>query len=640
MGNVLSHRGPDDEGYVLYGRHEAGWQAVPVTGQETSVLTPVVALAQRRLSIIDLSPSGHQPMSNEDGRVWVVFNGEIYNFPQLREELLKHGHVFRSSSDTEVLVHGFEEWAEGLLPRLNGIFAFVIMDARGQGVPSLFLARDRFGVKPLYYAHTGDTFLFGSEMKALFAAGYPPRLDFTAMDAYFAFLAVPDPITMVQGVLKLPAGHYMRVTTSGTEQHSYWGFRLTNERRGSGSELAKELQEIVERSVARQTIADVPVAAFLSGGLDSSAVVAMMVRSGHAPSQVFTVGFDEEDRRFSGFPDDLKYARIVANQFHLDQSETILRPNVAELLPRLIWYLDEPIADPAIIPAYLMCEAAHQQTKVLLSGMGGDEILGGYRRHAATYWMRYYQWLPLFIRRQVFPAIASRVPSAGRNPLAPSLRRAKRFVNSMAYDRAMQPIALALWTKDSERSALFTQGVRQHLNGHHAWDTHLKTLEPVKGSSLLDQMLFGDATVYLPSHNLNYTDRMSMAASVEVRVPLLDNEVVDFASSLPNDMKVKRTTTKYLFRKSMEGVLPPEIITRQKTGLGMPVASWLTGRLKPLVDDVLSEERLKKRGLFSPRQVVNWQTALAKGQEDTSLSLWALLTLEMWMDAFKVEAAA
>lgn len=643
MSDALAHRGPDDSGLILCGRDERGWRVQPLNGaniSQTSSLTPKAALAHRRLSIIDLSPAGHQPMTNADGSIWVTFNGEIYNFQKLRQELEDSGYAFRSQSDTEVLVHGYAAWGERLVERVNGIFAFAILDARHDDGPQLFLARDRHGVKPLYYTERDGTFMFASEIKALLAAGYPPVLDLPAMDAYLTFQWAPEPHTLVQGVRKLPAAHWARVSARGMETHRYWDLRLTQERKEDERMLAAELRERLESAVARQTVADVPVAAFLSGGLDSSAIVALMCRTGHAPVKAYSVGFSAKEQRYEGFSDDLRFARQVATAYGVEQEESVVRRDMLDMLPELIRYLDEPLADPAILPLYAMCESARPHTKVLLSGMGGDELFGGYRRHQAVPWMEIYNRLPRPVRKYAIGTLAEKLPSAGRHRLAPTMRRARRLLTSLAEPPERQYVALASWSRPDERRRLYSDGVRHRLNSTHAWDTHLDALSTLGDASLLEQMLYGDTMLYLPGHNLNYTDKMSMAASVEVRVPFLDNEVVDFIAAVPERMKVRRGRTKHLLREAVRDVVPDSVLNRSKAGLGAPIRAWLSEGSHQVLEDALSPQTVQRHGLFDPEAVAANLNALRSGREDTSYTLWALVTLHLWMDSFDVQVPA
>lgn len=615
MSRAIEHRGPDDAGLVGFGED--------------------AALAHRRLSIIDLSPAGHQPMSNAGQTLWITFNGEIYNFEPLRDELVALGHVFDSRSDTEVVLRGYEQWGPALLPKLNGMFAFAILDKRDPAEPALFLARDRFGQKPIYYAEVGGTFAFASEMKALLQIPDLPRdLSGPALDAYLTFLWVPEPTTILAAVRKLPAAHWMRVTRDRVETQPFWRLELTADLVRTDDEIAADVGAILERAVARTCIADVPVAAFLSGGLDSTIIVSEMARAGKPPIETFSVGMTEHDGAYEGFPDDLKYARLVAAQFGLRQHENILQPSAAADLPKLIYSLDEPMADPAILPLYAMCVAARPHAKVLLSGMGADELLGGYRRHQAAGIARLWRRLPGPLRRKLVIPLAEHLPSAGRGAMAPRARRLKRFLHALDDPTGLAAIGFASWSTPLQRRSLLLPAHHERVRAP-VLDAAL--LARLSAAQELDQMLLFDALVYLPSHNLNYTDKISMAASVEVRAPLLDNELVDYVARLPPRQKVRGRTTKLALRLAARGRVHPEVLARGKSGLGAPIRAWLVGPLAPLVADILSSERVERRGLFDPRAVAALMDELRSGREDTSYLVWALLVLELWLGAHDVE---
>ena len=616
MCDALVHRGPDDSG--------------------THVDGPV-GIGIRRLSIIDLS-GGHQPIFNEDASLAIVYNGEVYNYKELRRYCEDRGHRFTTQTDTEVVLHLYEEDGPEAVQKLNGMFAFAIWDRRKR---ELFLARDRFGIKPLYYYTSSEGFWFASEIKSvLVGSDAPRRLSLSALDQYLTFLWVPEPRTILEDIQKLPAAHWMTVGPQSIRLHRYWELELHGEQSMTPDEAASAVGEALRSAVVRQTVADVPVGAFLSGGLDSSAVVASMTLGGRKPHTVHAIGSTPEERRYEGFPDDLPYARSVARRFDLDFHEMVLEPQVAELLPRLIYHLDEPMADPAIIPAYLICQSASSYTKVLLSGMGADEIFGGYRRHVADRFASLYAAVPKVVREGLLSPVLDRLPSAGNGPLVPSIRRLKRIARAASLPEAQRLVDYASWTDTEQRHGLYTTGLENILNGAHAGAVQEAMLEKVSGADRLTQMLYLDATLYLTSHNLNYTDKMSMAASVEVRVPFLDNEVVDLAASLPSNLKVRGGTTKYVLRRAMNGVLPQEVLKRGKTGFGAPIRAWLAGDLKPMVGDLLSDEQLNRRGLFEPTAVKALVEDNLQGRADNSYAIWALLTLELWMQAYKVNGIA
>lgn len=630
MSRAIAHRGPDDDGLVAFRADAKGLDALDASAAD--VAGAFCAFAHRRLAILDLSPAGHQPMASADGRLWITFNGEIYNFPELRRELEALGRAFRTRTDTEVLLAGYEAWGPAVVERLNGMFAFALLDARDPADPVLFLARDRFGQKPLYVAEAGGGVAFASELKALLEVpGVSREIDLAALDAYLALLWVPEPRTILRAVRKLPAGASLRITRRGREERRWWTPDVPGGPPVDEDAAARELAAILARAVTRTSIADVPVAAFLSGGLDSTAIVALMARAGAPPVAAHAVGFSAADRAHEGFPDDLAYAREVARGLALPLEETVLEASLAIDLPRLVWHLDEPLADPAILPLYAMCVAARGRTKVLLSGMGADEVFGGYRRHLAAPWLARWRRIPRPVRRSLAAAL-DRLPSAGAGRLRHAARRAKRFLRAAEEPNGDAWLGLASWTTPEERARLYAPRVAAQAAGGAS-----RLLPPPPARGGLDGMLVRDAGLYLPSHNLNYTDKISMAASVEVRAPFLDHEVVDFAARLPARTKVARGIGKRVLRRAVRGIVPEAVLRRGKTGFGAPIRAWLTGPLLPTLERVLSEERLRKRGLFEPREVQGAIVALRTGREDTSHLLWALLVLELWMDAYGAE---
>ena len=425
MCRAMAHRGPDDWGIALGLPGSGAGSGDPA---HVSSLTSAnrIGLAHTRLSIIDLSAAGHQPMSSEDGQTWIVYNGELYNFVELRQVLQREGHRFRSRTDTEVILRLFEVEGPACFRRLNGMFALAIWDNRTQ---TLYLARDRFGVKPLYYARGTEGFVFASEIKAMWGAGLSRRIDLEALNRYLAFLYVPEPDTILEGVRKVPAGCCVRIASDGAEPELRPFWRLDPNRefgRLSERDAADALRDKLAEAVVRQTVGDVPVSAFLSGGLDSSGVVALMTRAGRPPSSVHAIGFSPKDRRYEGGTDDLPYARKLASQLGLNYDELILTPDIVNLLPKLVWHLDEPLADPAIVPAFLVAQRASKQAKVLLSGMGGDELFGGYRRHLSQELLTRFSYLPPFLRQGV-GSLVEALPARGTT-FASSVRHAKKLL--------------------------------------------------------------------------------------------------------------------------------------------------------------------------------------------------------------------
>ena len=610
MTDAMAHRGPDGSGVRVF------------EGE------PPAGLGHRRLAIIDPTPAGAQPMGHA-GRWWITYNGELYNFRELRRELEASGERFRTECDTEVLLRMFAVHGPPMLERLNGIFAFAIWDDHEK---RLFLARDRLGVKPLYHASVDGLFAFASELRALLPLVGTPSLEETALADYLTFLWVPDPKTAFREIRKLPPGHYAWVDRGDIAIEQYWDLRFTPE------ELPEEewqglVAESVTRCVHRQMVSDVPLGSFLSGGVDSSAIVAAMAGTGE-PVRTYAIGFDPEDLRHEIVPDDVRHARSVARLFRTDHSETILDPDVLELLPKTVWHLEEPVADPAAIPTYLICSEAGKQMPVMLSGMGGDEIFAGYPRYLAYRISRYLDRLPRpairMLERLVSPLATPGAPGRLRGPR----RNLWKFMRGVGRPPLERYLAFSSYYTTAELRTLLVPGLARELDDYDPLAVHRSYLERTAGADELSRLLYLDAKTFLPCLNLTYTDKMGMAASVEVRVPLLDDELVALASRIPSRLKLQKWRRKYVFKRSQEGVLPREVVWRRKAGFGAPIRAWLEKDLAPLVDDLLSEGALRRRGLVEPAAVERLRADNAAGRADNSLQLYALLSLELWFQTF------
>ena len=614
MTDVLEHRGPDGQGTRCF---------------ESPDDRPEASLGHRRLSIIDPSPRGAQPMSYADGRYWITYNGEIYNYRELRDGLVADGFSFESDCDTEVLLAMYARDGEAMLPRLNGIFAFAIWDSRSH---ELFLARDRMGVKPLYYSQEGDELLFASEVKALLRARPDVRLRRDAVADYLTFLWVPDPDTMFEGVYKLPPAHCATFAGGRLSIRPYWdltfGDTIASER-----ECIDLVRDAVGSAVRRQMVSDVPLGSFLSGGVDSSAVVANMAATGDRVT-TYTVGFSAEDLAHEIVPDDVRYSRVMAKQFDVDYNERILEAEVVDLLPKLVWHMDEPVADPAAITNYLICAAARERLTVVLSGVGGDEVFGGYPRYLAARLGAMADVLPHSARRSIRSALDGRLTLGRPGRMRGPRRNLMKFMRGLDLSRIERYLVYVSYFTRPELDRVLAPELAHSLQNHDPFRHHRGYLERVEGEHWLNQLLYLDAKTFLPCLNLTYTDKMSMAASTEVRVPLLDDEVVSAAARVPAELKLRGLTRKWVLKKSMEGTLPRDVIWRKKAGFGAPVRSWLVGDLKPMVDDLLSPETVRARGLFDPAEVQRLVAANEAGAEDNALRLWALLNLELWQQAF------
>ncbi len=546
MTRVLAHRGPDDFG--LWDRRFPD--------------DSYIGLGSRRLAILDLSADGHMPMCNEDRSVWITYNGEIYNFADLRHELEGKGHRFASNTDTEVVVHLYEEEGADCVHRLKGMFAFAICDMRS-GQPELFLARDHFGVKPFYYTQHGRRLAFASEVKSLLQVPQvEAELDLESLHQYLTFLWVPDPKTMFRGIYKLPAGHCATFRNGELKIRQYWDLTFPDAEATfarSEFDLAEEVRERFRKSVEEQMVSDVPIGAFLSAGLDSSSIVAMMCRSTKRPVRTYTITFPKKYRVGETALDDPNVPLRLARELGCENQQIVVEPAVADLLPRLTWHMDEPTADPAIITAYLVCREARKQATVLLSGIGGDELFAGYRKHAAHRWAQAYQNLPGFLRRGMETGVNA-LPSFRGNALKGSVRLVKKMARSASLGSQDRFIRNCTYLDAEQKMNLYATDVQSQLYSSDPALRHHASFNTVHNADFLNQMLYLDTKIFMVSLNLNYNDKMSMASSVEVRVPFLDRELAEFAAwNIPPDLKLKgvfRPTTKHIFRQAMRDILP------------------------------------------------------------------------------------
>jgi asparagine synthase (glutamine-hydrolysing) len=621
---VQAHRGPDDHGV---------WDRRFPDGT-------YIGLGSRRLAILDLSPAGHMPMCNEARTLWITYNGEIYNFADLRRDLESRGHRFVSNTDTEVVLHLYEQEGPDCVKRLNGMFAFAICDLRSS-TPVLFLARDHFGVKPFYYLHDGTRFAFASEIKGLLQVpGVEAQLDPASLHQYLTFLWVPDPKTMFRDIRKLPAGHHAILRNGELKITQYWDLTFPPADRAysrSEEDLAEEIRERFRRSVELQMISDVPVGAFLSAGLDSSSIVAMMRQATTQPVRTYTISFPRKYRVGETTLDDPEVATRLAQHLGCENERIVVEPDVTELLPRLIWHMDEPTADPAIITAYLVCREARKQATVLLSGVGGDELFAGYRKHVAHYWAEMYRRMPS-VARKFAEAGMDALPGFRGTMFKGGIRLAKKMARSASLDPRQRFIANATYLDQCRKSELYAANFAAEACAPDPAQAHLDAFETVAHADFLHQMLYLDSKIFMTSLNLTYNDKMSMASSVEVRVPFLDREFAEFVAwNVPPHLKLKdrlRPTTKYIFRRAMRDILPREVLQQPKAGFAAPVDYWLAHDLKSMVDDLLNPAQVRKRGLFRPEIVERYVEEHRRGRHDWSMQLWQFLTLELWMQTF------
>jgi asparagine synthase (glutamine-hydrolysing) len=597
MTSVIAHRGPDADGFYV---------------------GDGIGLGHRRLSIIDLS-TGDQPLTNEDRTIWVVFNGEIYNFAEVRAELETHGHRFRTHSDTEVIVHAYEQWGDRAVDRFRGMFAFALWDEPRR---RLLLMRDRIGVKPLYYAATPAGVTFGSEIKAILEDPDVPRgWSAEALDAYLTLQYVPSPQTMYRGILKLPAAHLLVAEHGTVTVRRYWDLQFTGDGDPSREdEYLEQLDALVTESVRLRLVSDVPLGAFLSGGIDSSAVVASMAET-CGPDRVITtsVGFDE------GAFNELEHARSVARHLGVTQHETIVRSDIADLLPKLAWHLDEPFADSSAVPTYYVSEAARQHVTVALSGDGGDELWAGYARHRVEQW-------EVTARRWLGPSARMAGRLAERLPLAVKGARSLRHLALTPGEACARKHAYGLF--DSIRSPLYSADFSREVRDADPFAGFRAAYAACGSPDPLDRALYVDVKTYLVDDIMTKVDKMSMAVSLESREPLLDHKLLEFAASVPASLKLKNGQGKYLLRRLLRRRVPGAIVDRPKQGFAAPIGEWLRGPLAPMVDALLLDGRMRDRGVFNDRAVATLWREHRDGANDHRHRLWSLVMLELWFRQF------
>jgi len=597
MGKVTSHRGPDDSGAHVDG---------------------ACAIGMRRLSIIDLA-GGHQPIANHDGSLVIVCNGEIYNFRELRRELQAHGHHFRTESDSEVVLHAYAQWGERFVERLNGMFGFALWDRQRQ---MLLVGRDRLGIKPIYWLNDGKRFAFASEAKALLELPNVAReVDPQALAAYLELGYVPSPLSILRGIHKLPIASLMKISAAGVVIDSYWQPPTAVDTHTSADSWVRQVREQLEASVKMQMVSDVPIGAFLSGGVDSSAVLAFMSRHSGAPVKTYSIGFD--GGAAERFYNELDQAREVATLFGTDHHEILVKPDVVRLLPKLLWHMDEPIADSAFVTTYLVSEFARRDVKVILSGVGGDELFGGYRRYLGEHYMRYVDWLPQPALRGA-ARLADLLPSDRHSKWLNYSRLAKNFLGAAAspFTERYRAYVGAYSSDDAARLMVNPPATRL--------DAIAAAFEASGGEDVLARMFAVDARTQLPDDLLLLTDKMTMASSLECRVPLLDHQLVELAAQIPANVKVAGGELKALMKKALADVLPPEVLHRPKRGFGAPMGAWMKGPLAQMLDGALSRQSLEARGLLHHAPVARLIEDHRANRVDGTDKLLALLNLEIW----------
>ena len=597
MNASLQHRGPDDEGY--YEDDQVG-------------------LAVRRLSIIDLN-TGQQPISNESGDIWAVYNGEIYNFQEVRAALEQRGHIFKTQTDTEIIVHAYEEYGDEYVTHFNGMFALALWDTRER---RLSLARDRLGIKPLYYWSDSDKLVFGSELKALIVHPDVPRqVDLSALDLFLTLEYIPAPRTIYEGVFKLLPGHQLEFEKGKLNVTQYWDIPYQPISH-SEAECTEILSGLINESVRQHLISDVPLGAFLSGGIDSSTIVGYMSQSANGPVRTFSIGF--EDNTYNELP----YAEAVAKHFGTKHHVEVLKLDQTDLAEQLVGHFDEPFADTSVFPTFLVSKIASCDVKVVLSGDGGDELFAGYDTYLAEKIDQYYGRLPRPLRQQVLPKFVGWLtPQPAKKGL---INKVKRMVEGGAFDPTLQHTRWMMFLNSSEKDSLYRSDLRATHYDHLTNDFFRDYFEKANCLDRLAQQQYVDVKTYLADDILTKVDRMSMAVSIEARVPMLDYHIVEFAMNLPAHMKLNGARTKSILRHAVRDLVPQVVLEKPKEGFSIPMKHWLCTSLKPMMLDLLSKESLQKHGYFNHQVVAGWIREHLDGRVNHSHQLWALMVFEMW----------
>jgi asparagine synthase (glutamine-hydrolysing) len=603
MNSCIVHRGPDEDGFYL---------------KEN------VALAMRRLSIIDLA-EGQQPIFNENRTKAIIFNGEIYNFQELRKDLESRNHKFYTNSDTEVIVHLYDEYGVDCLQYLRGMFAFAIWDETEE---TLFIARDRLGQKPLLYSHQKNgNLIFGSEFQAVLAHPEISReVDYNAIDSFLSYLCIPAPQTAFQQIRKLEPGHWLRWKDGELETKRYWLPDFSKKIKISEKEAIEETTRILRESTKLRMISEVPLGAFLSGGVDSSTIVALMAQESNKPVKTFSIGFEEQDYS------ELKYAKKVAEHIGAEYNEFIVKPNALEVLPTLIEHYGEPYADSSAIPTYYVSKETRKHVTVALNGDGGDESFAGYERYAAMQIANLYHKLPRALRKVFVETPINLIPTS--EVKRSRVRDAKRFLQAASLEKTERYFHWVTVFRENSKAELYTEDFRDRVAGNDASMFLNKWFAKANGSGILDATLLTDQMTYLPNDLLVKVDITSMANSLEARSPFLDHKVVEFAASLPENLKMQRFKTKSLLKKVAANLVPSEVIYRRKMGFGVPIGNWFRNEMKDFVKDVLLSDEALGRGIVKESVLRNYITEHIDGKQDYTFQIWTLLMLELWFQKF------
>jgi asparagine synthase (glutamine-hydrolysing) len=626
MCKVLAHRGPDDDGIVLIKPDKS----FEMKQDDTLPLGEngfQIALGHRRLSIIDLSKAGHQPMCNEDKTVWIVLNGEIYNFQDLRLELEKNGHLFKSKSDTETILHAYEQWGTECLNYLRGMFAFAIWDSNLQ---RLFMARDRLGKKPLVFFSQNGHFSFASEIKALLQIpGVERKVNASALHHYLTYQYVPSQDTIFEGIKKLPPAHYLLYDRLGNLKiERYWQlhFNSSHPNDTNEEELKDRIRTELEESVKLRLISDVPLGAFLSGGVDSSLIVGIMAKLSGQPVKTFSIGFEEKEF------DELSYARIVSDLFSTEHHEFIVKPNAIEILPKLVWHYNEPFADSSAIPTYYVANMTRDFVKVVLTGDAGDENFAGYPRYLRSKWVDYFTKIPGKLRKELLPHLIRIFSSFHWREK--TLNRLADFIESLSSDQGMNYVEQIKIFNVKEKEDIYTDDFLERVAKINPLAFLLGKFEEARTEDLIEKLLYVDINSYLPEDLLVKMDIATMANSLEARVPFLDHKFMELVAGIPSQLKLKGTKTKFILKTAFKDLLPATILKRKKMGFGVPVTRWFRNELKSYVHEILLDRKTLSRGYFKREGIERLLSDHIGLRYDHSTRIWALLFLEIWFRIF------
>jgi len=602
---TLQHRGPDDRGYFF---------------------NKNFGLGVCRLSVIDLF-KGHQPIHNEDRMLWVVFNGEIYNYLELRGELIKNGHIFYTETDTEVIVHLYEEKKVQCLNDLNGMFTLAVLDTRSN---SLFIARDRLGIKPLYYYHKDGLFIFASELKAILGfPGFSNKVNYESLYNFLSLNYVPAPNTIFKDIKQLLAGHYISITNNNFTVVQYWDICFSDTVYTDENFITERLRYLLKKSIKRMLRSDVPLGAFLSGGMDSSSLVSLMGEASGRALKTFSVGFEENSY------DETYFANFAAKHFGTEHRRVICGPkDIIQNLPKIVWHADNLLADPAMLPLYLVSKLAKEHVTVCISGDGGDELFIGYPTYLADIYLYYYKKIPRFIRRLIISQIVNFLPVSSRK--LSFEYKAKKFVEGAELTLEKAHYWWRTVFNDGEKESLFSDDILKEIGVADSYSSYSRQYDncQYQGGELFNKLLYADMKKWLTDNNLIRVDAMSMAHSLEVRVPFLDHELVEFMAKVPVRLKMKNSSLKHLLKKTMRDKVPPKIITRKKAGWNIPLAKWIQSDLKDYITETIMSSKAINSGIFKKDKINNLLYEHSHKRRDNSFKIWGLLVFSHWYENF------